>query len=50
MADSAIRVAPVLAAVHAAAVAHTQVQIAETGAASINKAVNDTVLRDLHPA
>src|SRR5215472_10305658 len=50
MADSAARVAPVLAAVHAAAVANPRVQIAETGAASINKAVNDTVLGDLHRA
>jgi RND superfamily putative drug exporter len=50
IADSATRVPPVLAAVHAAAVAHPRVQIAETGAASINKAVNDTVLRDLHRA
>ena len=48
--DSATRVVPVLAAVHAAAAAHPQVQIAETGDASINKAINDTVLRDLHRA
>jgi putative drug exporter of the RND superfamily len=48
--DSATTVVPVLAAVHAVAVAHPQVQIAETGDASINKAVNDTVLRDLHRA
>ena len=48
--DSATRVVPVLAAVQAAAAAHPQVQIAETGDASISKAVNDTVLRDLHRA
>ena len=41
------RVAPVQAAVQAAAAAHPQIQIAETGDATINKAVNDTVLRDL---
>ena len=39
-----------LAAVQAAAAAHPQIQIAETGDASINKAVNDTVFRDLHRA
>jgi RND superfamily putative drug exporter len=48
--DSAKTVVPVLAAVDAAAAAHPQVQIAETGDASITKAVNDTVLRDLHRA
>jgi putative drug exporter of the RND superfamily len=48
--DSAARVVPVLAAVRAAAAAHPQVRIAETGDASINKAVSDTVLRDLHRA
>jgi uncharacterized membrane protein YdfJ with MMPL/SSD domain len=48
--DSATRVVPVLAAVRAAAAAHPLVQIAETGDASISKAVNDTVLRDLHRA
>jgi len=48
--DSATTVVPVLAAVHAAAAAHPQIQIAETGDASISKAVNDTVLRDLHRA
>ena len=48
--DSAARVIPVLAAVRAAAAAHSQVRIAETGDASINKAINDTVLRDLHRA
>ena len=36
-----------LAAVQAAATAHPQIQIAETGDASINKAVNDTIFRDL---
>ena len=48
--DSAKSVVPVLAAVHAAAMAHPQIQIAETGDATINKAVNDTVLTDLHRA
>ena len=48
--DSAARVVPVLAAVRDAAAAHPQVRIAETGDASINKAINDTVLRDLHRA
>jgi RND superfamily putative drug exporter len=48
--DAAGRVAPVLAAVQAAAAAHPQVQIAETGDATIMKAVNDTVLRDLRRA
>src|SRR5215467_2123344 len=43
-------VVPVLDAVRTAAAAHPQVQIAETGDASIAKAVNDTVLRDLHHA
>jgi RND superfamily putative drug exporter len=43
-------VVPVLAAVRTAAAAHPQVRIAETGDASINKAINDTVLRDLHRA
>jgi len=47
---SATRVVPVLAAVRAAAAAHPQVRIAETGDASINQAINDTVLRDLHRA
>ena len=47
---AASRVAPVLAAVQAAAAAHPQIQIAETGDATINKAVNDTVFRDLHRA
>ena len=45
---AANRVAPVLAAVQAAAAAHPQIQIAETGEATIDKAVNDTVVRDLH--
>ena len=48
--DAATRVAPVLAAVAAAAAAHPQVQIAETGDASIAKAVDDTIFRDLHRA
>ena len=47
---AASRVAPVQAAVQAAAAAHPQIQIAETGDATINKAVNDTVFRDLHRA
>src|SRR6516165_8077561 len=46
--DAASRVVPVLAAVNAAAAAHPQIQIGETGDASINKAVNDTIFRDLH--
>ena len=48
--DSATRVVPVLAAVQAAAAAHPQMQIAETGDATINKAVNDTIFRDLRRA
>ena len=36
------RVAPVLAAVQAAAAAHPQIQIGETGDATINKAINST--------
>src|SRR5690242_6750271 len=48
--DSAARVVPVLAAVRAAAADHPGIRIAETGDASIGKAVNDTVLRDLHRA
>jgi uncharacterized membrane protein YdfJ with MMPL/SSD domain len=48
--DEATRVVPVLAAVHAAAAAHPQIQIAETGDATINKAVNDTIFRDLRRA
>ena len=48
--DAATRVVPVLAAVQAATAAHPQIQIAETGDASINKAVNDTLFRDLHRA
>jgi uncharacterized membrane protein YdfJ with MMPL/SSD domain len=48
--DGATQVVPVLAAVQAAAAAHPQVQIAETGQASIDKAVNDTVFRDLRRA
>jgi RND superfamily putative drug exporter len=41
------RVGPVVAAVQAAAAAHPQIQIAETGDATINKSANDTVMRDL---
>ena len=41
---------PVLAAVQAAAAAHPQIQIAETGDGTINKAVNDTIFRDLSRA
>ncbi len=48
--DDATRVVPVLAAVQAAAAAHPQVQMAETGDATITKAVNDTVFRDLRRA
>jgi uncharacterized membrane protein YdfJ with MMPL/SSD domain len=48
--DSATTVVPVLAAVDGAAAAHPQIQIAEAGDASIMKAVNDTVLRDLRRA
>ncbi len=48
--DDATQVVPVLAAVQAAAAAHPQVQIAETGTASIDKALSDTLLRDLHRA
>ncbi len=48
--DAAGRVGPVLAAVQAAAAAHPQIQIAETGDATIMKAINDTVVRDLHRA
>jgi uncharacterized membrane protein YdfJ with MMPL/SSD domain len=48
--DSATTVVPVLKAVHAAAAAHPGIRIAESGDASITKAVNDTVLTDLHRA
>jgi len=48
--DASGRVAPVLAAVRAAAAAHPEVQIAETGDATIMRAINDTVLTDLHRA
>lgn len=48
--DSAGTVVPVLAAVRAAAADHPRIQIGETGDASIAKAVDDTVLRDLHRA
>jgi RND superfamily putative drug exporter len=41
---------PPQAAVRAAAAAHPQIQIAETGDATINKAVNETVFRDLRRA
>ena len=48
--DDATRVAPVQAAVQAAAAACTQIQMAETGDATITKAVNDTIFRDLRRA
>jgi putative drug exporter of the RND superfamily len=48
--DDATRVVPVLAAVQAAAGAHPQIKMAETGDATINKAVNDTIFRDLRRA
>jgi RND superfamily putative drug exporter len=48
--DDAARVTPVLAAVQAAAAAHPQIRIAETGDAAISKAVNDTIFRDLRRA
>jgi RND superfamily putative drug exporter len=48
--DSATTVVPVLAAVRAAAGAHPQIQMGETGDASVAKAVNDTVFRDLRRA
>ena len=48
--SAAARVGPVLAAVRAAAAAHPQIQIAETGDATIMKAINDSVIRDLHRA
>jgi RND superfamily putative drug exporter len=48
--NDATQVAPVLAAVQAAAAAHPQIRIAETGDGTINKAVNDTVFRDLRRA
>jgi len=47
---AATTVVPVLAAVHASAAHYPQIQIAETGDASISKAVNDTVLTDLRRA
>jgi uncharacterized membrane protein YdfJ with MMPL/SSD domain len=50
LSDDATSVVPVLAAVQAAAAAHPQIQIAETGDATIDKAVNDTIFRDLHRA
>jgi uncharacterized membrane protein YdfJ with MMPL/SSD domain len=46
--SAANRVGPVLAAVQEAAADHPQLQIAETGDATITKAINDTVLSDLH--
>ena len=48
--DDATRVVPVLAAVQAAAAAHPQIQMAETGDGTIDKAVNDTIFRDLRRA
>ena len=48
--DDATRVVPVLAAVQAAAAAHPQITIAETGDGTISKAVNDTIFRDLRRA
>jgi putative drug exporter of the RND superfamily len=48
--NEASTVVPVLAAVSASARAHPAVSIAETGDATIMKALNDTVLRDLHHA
>ena len=48
--DDATRVVPALAAVRAAAAVHPQIKIAETGDASITKAVNDTIFRDLRRA
>jgi hypothetical protein len=48
--DDASQVAPVLAAVRAAAGAHPQIQIAETGDGTIDKAVNDSIFRDLRRA
>ena len=48
--DDATHVVPVLAAVQAAAAAHPQIQIAETGDGTISKAVNDTIFRDLRRA
>lgn len=50
LSDEASRVVPVLDAVQAAARAYPQVSIAETGDATITKAIDDTVLRDLHRA
>jgi len=47
---SAATVVPVMAAVHAAAARYPRIQIAETGDASISRAVNDTVLTDLRRA
>ena len=47
---AADRVAPVLAAVDAAAKAHPQVSIAEAGDASIAKAINDTTGKDFKNA
>ena len=50
IADEATHVVPVLGAVQAAAAAYPQIQIAETGDATISKAVNDTIFRDLRRA
>ena len=48
--DAPDRVGAVAAAVRSAAAAHPQVQVAESGDASINKAINDSVVRDLRRA
>jgi uncharacterized membrane protein YdfJ with MMPL/SSD domain len=48
--DAANRVAPVQAAVAAAAAAHPQIRIGETDDASIAKAVDDSIYGDLHRA
>jgi uncharacterized membrane protein YdfJ with MMPL/SSD domain len=48
--DDATSVVPVLAAVQAAAAAHPQIQISETGDGTIAKAVNDSIFRDLRRA
>lgn len=50
IADEATRVVPVLGAVQVAAAAYPQVKMAETGDATISKAVNDTIFRDLRRA
>jgi RND superfamily putative drug exporter len=48
--NAATTVIPVLAAVHASAAQYPQIQIAETGDASVSKAVNDVVLTDMRRA